>query len=140
MKIFDYVETLGANKFTHTHLIKLKRKCGKACEYGRAVKSVRLNWTAGIAHGLVKCRAEGGLHVRRKLYNKYSCFFFASAMQHILIREFVSFKPVGETDIDQSLFDVERICDLYIKVGLEEDHNLNKGVNTCDATFARQGF
>ena len=34
-------------------------------------------------------------------------------------------------EIDQLFHDVERICDLYIKAGSEDDPNLNRWVKAC---------
>ena len=51
--------------------------------------------------------------------------------QNILIRELMGLKQVNENEIDQLFHDVERICDLYIKAGSEEDQNLNKWAEAC---------
>ena len=89
LKMLDYVETLGPRKFTAAHLAtNLLRQCNKAGEFDRAIKSALLNWTAGVAHGLVKYGTEGGLDGWRKFYNKYMPL--ANDMQHILIRELVT--------------------------------------------------
>ena len=129
LKILDYVETFGIKKFIDTHFSNLIRQCNKAGELDRAIKGALLNWTVGIANGVVKCGTEGGLHAWRKVYNKYMPL--AHNMQHILIRELMSLKPVGAADIDQFFYDVERICDLYVKVGSKEDPNFNKWVKAC---------
>ena len=126
LRILDHVETYGAKRFTTAHLANLKSQCSKALEYDRAIKSALLNWTSGIAHGLVKYRVDVGLDAWRKLYHKYMPL--AVNMQNILIRELMSLKPVSETEVDQLFHDVERICDLYIKAGAEDDPNLNKWV------------
>ena len=55
----------------------------------------------------------------------------AHDLQNIFIRELVSFKPVNESDVDQLLYDVERIYDFYIKAGSEEDLNLSRWVKAC---------
>ena len=52
-------------------------------------------------------------------------------LQNILIRELMGLKPVGEADVDQLLYDLEPICDMYIKAGCEEDPNLNKLFKAC---------
>lgn len=51
--------------------------------------------------------------------------------EHNNKRELMNPKPVGEAEIDQLLYDVERICDPYAKAGSEEDPNLNKWVKDC---------
>ena len=88
IRVLDCVEKLGTKKFTITHLNNLQRQCSNAKEFDRAIKSALLNWTAGIAHGLVKYGTEGGLDAWRKLYNKYMPL--AHDMQNILIRELMS--------------------------------------------------
>ena len=124
LTILDYVETYGINKFTDYHFSNLKLQCEQAGEFDRAIQAALLNWTSGIAHGVIKYGVRGGLDAWRKLYNKYMPF--AYDQQHILIRELMSFKQVNENEIDQLFHDVERICDLYIKAGSEDDPNLNR--------------
>ena len=77
----------------------------------------------------MKYGVYGGLDAWRKLYNKYVPL--AYDQQHILIRELMSVKQVSEIEVDQFVHDVERICDLYIKAGSEDDLNSNRWARAC---------
>ena len=69
--ILDVREKLGSRKFTRKLLAEYHKDYLKIYEYDRAVKVALLNWTAGLAQGLVKYGNEGGLDAWRKMYNKY---------------------------------------------------------------------
>ena len=70
LKILDGVETYGSKTFTMVHLADLQLQCPKTDEYDRAIKNALMNWTAGIARGVVQYRVENGLDAWRNLYNK----------------------------------------------------------------------
>ena len=58
---FDEIEKLGNTKVDKLHIIKLAEEFPKVYEYDRAIKSALLNWTSGVAQGLVKPGVAGGL-------------------------------------------------------------------------------
>ena len=119
LEILDIVEKFGKRIFTTAHLKELKKKRPKAYQYDRAVNAALLNWTGGIAQGLVRFGTQGGLDAWRKLYNKY--IPLAEDMQGILIRQLMSIKPVAESEVDGLFDEVERIRELYIKAGSAEE-------------------
>lgn len=88
LAILDYVDTYGANKFTDDHLSNLKLQCEQAGEFDRAIRAALLNWTSGIAHGVVKYGVCAGLDAWRKLCNKYMPL--AYDQQNIWIRELMN--------------------------------------------------
>ena len=79
----------------------------KAEEFNRAIKAALLDWTSGIAKGLIRHNVINGLDAWRKLYHRY--IPFASDLQDILIRELYDLKPVSEADIDNLFDEVARI-------------------------------
>ena len=113
--ILDEMEQFGNTKVEKIRLNNLSEECPKVYEYDRAIKAALLNWTSGVAQGLVKHRVEGGMDAWRKLYHKYMPL--ADDLQSILIRQLMSIKPVTENDMDLLFEGIERIRDLYIKVG-----------------------
>ena len=117
--ILDEVEKLGNTKVDKLRIAKLAEEFPKVYEYDRAIKSALLNWTAGVAQGLVKHGLEGGLDAWRKLYHKYMPL--ADDLQNILIRQLMSLKQVAENDMDLLLEEIERIRELYIKVGSNDE-------------------
>ena len=78
-----------------------------------------MNWTSGVAQGLIKHGVDNGLDAWRKLYHKYVPL--AEDLQNLLIQELMSLKIVTEADVDQLFADIERIRDLYTKAGTDED-------------------
>lgn len=113
LRILDVVERFGKKTFTTVHLSRIKTRYPKASQYDRAVNVALLNWTGGIAQGLVRFGTQGGFDAWRKLYNKY--IPLADDMQGILIRQLMSIKPVTEGEVDGFFDEVERIRELYIK-------------------------
>ena len=53
------------------------------------------------------------------MYNKYVPL--ADDLQNILIRQLMSIKPVAEQDIDSMFDEIERIRELYIKAGSDDE-------------------
>ena len=119
LTILDKVEKMGANTFTNELLIELKIKYPKADEWNRVIMAALLNWTSGIAKGLVQHNVANGLDAWRKLYHRY--IPLAADLQDILIRELYELKPVNESEIDSLFDEVARIKDLYIKAGPSDD-------------------
>ena len=117
--ILDKVEKMGANTFTNELFTELKTKYPKADEWNRAIMAALLNWTSGIAKGLVQHNVANGLDAWRKLYHRY--IPLAADLQDILIRELYELKPVNESEIDSLFDEVARIKDLYIKAGPSDD-------------------
>ena len=115
----DKVEKMGGTTFTNEMLMELTIKYPKAGEWNKAIKAALLNWTSGIAKGLLQHNVANGLDAWRKLYHRY--ILLASDLQHILIRELYDFKPVSESDINSLFDEVARIKDLYIKAGPADD-------------------
>ena len=100
-------------------LKKLVAKYPKAKEFNRAVTAALLNWTSGIAKGLVQHNVANGFDAWRKLYHRY--IPLASDLQDIFIRELYDLTPVGESDVDSLFDEVARIRNLYIKAGPPDD-------------------
>ena len=69
--ILDAVERRDNRKYTTSDSAKLTLKVPKAIEYDRSIKVALLNWTSGIAQGLVEHGIECGFDAWRKLYNRY---------------------------------------------------------------------
>lgn len=109
------MEQSGDVKVTKEDLRDLVAQYLELYQYDRAVKFASLNYTTGVAHGRVKYGFEGGLDAWRKLYHRYVPL--ADDLQNIPIRELIVLKPVAETDVDNLFSEVERITELYIKVG-----------------------
>ena len=110
---------MGGRKFTRQLFAEHHKDYHKFYEYDRAVKVALLNWTAGLAQGLVKYGNEGGLAAWRNMYNKYVPL--VDDFQNILIRQSMGIKVVIEQDVD-SLFDEnERIREFYIKAGSDHE-------------------
>ena len=118
VSIFDTVEKLGNKKYTSSDLARFIKDLPEAMEYDRSVKAALLNWTPGIAQGLVEHGTECGFDAWRKLYNRYVPL--AHGMQTILLRQLMSIKPVAETDMDGLFVEIERIREQYIKVGSKD--------------------
>ena len=74
-----------------------------------------MNWTSGVAQGLVKHGTEGGLDAWRKLYHKY--IPLADDLHNILIGQLMSIRPVNEGDMESLFDEIERIREFYIKAG-----------------------
>ena len=119
LTILDKVEKMGTNTFTNQMLKELTGIYSKAPEYDRAIRAALLNWTSGIAKGLVQHNVANGLDAWRKLYNRY--IPLASDLQDILIRELYDLKPVSEAEVDSLFDEIARIRDLYLKAGPGED-------------------
>ena len=117
--VLDKVEKMGGATFTNELLAELTIKYPKAGEWNRAITAALLNWTTGIAKGLIQHNVANGLDAWRKLYHRY--IPLASDLQDILIRELYDLKPVSETEIDSLFDEVARIKDLYIKAGPSND-------------------
>ena len=115
----DDAEKLGAEKLTKEDLEDSAEHHPKAYEYDRAIKLAFLNCIIGLAHGRVKYGVEGGLDARRTLYHRYVPL--AENLQNIMVRELMSFKPLSEQDVDNLFAEIERITELYIKVGTDTD-------------------
>ena len=110
---------MGDITFTNDMLKTCSMKYLKAEEFNRAIKAVLLNWTSGIAKGLVQHNVTNRLDAWRKLYHRY--IPLASDLQDIFIRELYDLKPINETDIDSSFDELARIRNLYIKIGPSDD-------------------
>lgn len=115
LNILDEVEQRGDDKLTKTDLQDLANKRPKINQYDRAVWLALLNYTTGMAHGRAKYGVECGPNAWRKLYNWHVPL--ADDQQNISIRELIALKPVAETEVDNPFAEVERITELYSKVG-----------------------
>lgn len=71
MEILDEIEKLVNKTFIKEDMKRLIKEVLKAAEYDRSIEVALLNWTSGVAQGLVKYGTEGGLDAWRKLCNKY---------------------------------------------------------------------
>ena len=69
--ILDEIEKRGNTKVDKSKLNELAEEFPKIHEYDRAIEAALLNWTSGVANGLIKHGVEGGLDAWRKLYHKY---------------------------------------------------------------------
>ena len=119
LELLDVVEKRGKHKITRQLLSKIAKEYPKAYEYDRSIKAALMNWTSGVAQGLVKHGTEGGLDAWRKLYHKYMPL--ADDLQNIFIRQLMSIRPVNEGDMDSFFDEIERIRELYIMAGSDEE-------------------
>ena len=118
LDILDLVEKRGKHKFTKLLFNKMAKEYPNVCEYDMSIKAALMNLIPGVAQGLVKHGTEGGLDAWRKLYHKYMPL--ADDLQNILIRQFMSVRPVREHYMDRLFDELERIRELYIKVDSDE--------------------
>ena len=126
LEILDSVEKYGAMKFDNEKLKILTSKYHKVSEYNRAIKSLLLNYTTGIAKGMVEHGVENGLDAWRRLYHHY--IPLAEDLKKILMQELYALKPVTENEIDSLFMEVERITELYLKASITEDPMLEQWV------------
>ena len=119
LELLTEVEKSGADQFTNANYKELIRQCPKATEFNRALMSVLLNYTTGIAKGLVEYGAENGFDAWRRLYHHY--LPLAEDLQQLLIQELYSLPPVNEANIDTLFNKVERITEMYTKAGRVDD-------------------
>ena len=61
LDILDVMEKFGSRKFTRKIFAEYHKDYPNIYEYDRAVTVALLNWTAGLAQGLVKYGNEGRL-------------------------------------------------------------------------------
>ena len=83
--ILNAVERRGYAKYITSGLVKITQQMVKAIEHDRSIKVALLNWTSGIAQGLVEHGTESGFDAWRKLYNRYVPL--ADDMHIILMRQ-----------------------------------------------------
>ena len=129
LEILNHVETYGGEKFTNKYLHNLSKQKPKAYEYSRAIMAALMNWTGGIAKGLIKHGVDNGLDAWRKLYHKYVPL--AEDLHNILIQELMGLKRIVENDIDQVFADIERIRDLYAKAGTDDNDISDKWIRAA---------
>ena len=91
----DKVEKMGAQAFINELLQELISRYPKAAGWNRAIKAALLNWTSGIATGLVQHNVANGFDAWRKSYNRY--IPLASDLHDIMIRELYDLKPVNKS-------------------------------------------
>ena len=101
----------------------------KMAEYNRAVLAALLNYTSGIARGMVEYGVENGVDARRRFYYHYMPL--ADDLQQLLIQELYSLTPVNENGIDGLFNQVERITELYTRHGNAEDHMSEKWIKAA---------
>ena len=119
MDIITQVEKWGGDTFINQQLKETTRQYLKAAEYNRAIMSVFLNYTAGIAKGMVEYGVENGFDAWRRLYHQYVPL--AEDLSQILIQELYTLSPVSESNIGSVFNQVERITELYTTAGRPED-------------------
>lgn len=61
LDMLDVMQKRGKNKFNRHLFNKVAKEYPKVYEYDRSIKAALMNWTAGVAQGLVKHGTEGGL-------------------------------------------------------------------------------
>ena len=72
--------------------------------------SVLLNYTIGIAKGLVEYGTENCFDALRRLYHHY--LLLAEDLQQLLIQELYALIPLTENNIDNLFNKVERITEM----------------------------
>ena len=117
--LLDVVEKLGKEAFTNEQFQELASRCPKTKEYNRALTSALLNYTTGVAKGMMEYGVSNGFDAWRRLYNHY--LPLAEDLQQLLIHELYSLSPVNENNIDGLFNQVERIVELYTKYGRADD-------------------
>ena len=118
LKLLDTIEALGNNKYTNEQLQQIISIHPKVAEFEVAVRAALLMWTSGVANNLVRYSVCNGFDAWRKLYNKYVPL--AEDLRSIFIQELMALKPVGESELDAMFNEIERITDLYAKIGTKE--------------------
>lgn len=101
LKVMDHVESCSDDRFNNRHMKVLSEIYLKAYGYVRAVDAALLNWTDGVAQGLVEHGCENGLDAWRRFYNRY--IPGAEDLQGLLMEELMNLKPVGEQEVDYFL-------------------------------------
>ena len=119
MDILTELEKCGGETFSNAQLKELVRQCPKAAEFNRAILSLLLNYTEGIAKGMVEYGVDNGFDAWRRLYHHY--LPLADDLQQILIQELCGLQPVTEGNIEASFNQVERITELYTGAGKADD-------------------
>ena len=127
--IFTEIETEPTEKFTNAKLKEMVRQYLKVAEFNRAILSVPLNYTDGIAKGMVEYGVDNGFDAWRRLYNHY--LPFAEDLQQILIQELYSLLPGTENNTDTLFNQVERITELYTRVGKTDDAMSDKWIKVA---------
>lgn len=126
LNILDHVEAYGENKFSNINLKALADVYPKAYEYARAMQAALLNWTEGVAHGLVEHGCDNSFDAWRRLYNTYVPG--AEKLQSIFMEEFTILTPVTEHEVDPLFIEVERIMGCYTKAGAQGENINTRGL------------
>ena len=129
LELLDVVEKKRKHKLTRQLLSKVAKEYSKAYEYDLPTKAALMNWTSGVAQGLVKHGTEGGQDAWRKLCHKYMPL--ADDQQNIFIRQLMSIRFVNEGDMDSLFDEMERIRELYVKAGSNEEPMSERWLRTA---------
>lgn len=129
LDVLDHIESFGGEKLTNNYLANRSKQRHKVYEYSRVIKVALMNWTSGVAKGLIKHGVDNGLDAWRKLYYKYVPL--AEDLQNLLIQELMNVQIVTEADVDQIFVDIERIRDLYTKAGTDEDDSSDRWIRAA---------
>ena len=129
LDILTELEKEATEKFTNAQLKGLVRQYPKAAEFNRAIFSVLLNYTDGIAKGMMEYVVDNGFDAWRRLYNHY--LPLAEDVQQILIQELYALQPVTENNVDTLFNQVERFIELYTRAGKTDDAISDKWIKGC---------
>ena len=122
--LFTELEEAGASTIIKTQHKEMVQTYPRAAQCNRAILSALLNYTAGIARGMVEYGVENGLGAWRRLYHHYMPL--ADDVQHLFIQQLYVIIPVTENNIDGLFNKAETITELYASHGKAEDHMSEK--------------
>ena len=71
LKFLNEVEKNGSEMFTNGKFEEETRQCPKVAQFNRAILAALLNYTSGIARGMVEYGVENGIDAWRRLYHHY---------------------------------------------------------------------
>ena len=124
LHILDHVESYGDTEFIDKNLRTLSYIYPRSYECARTVNAALLNWTEGVAHGMVEHGCDNGLDAWRRLCHRYVPG--AEDLQHLLLEELLNLKPVNDTELDSLFTEIERIMGLHIKADAKGESTNNK--------------
>ena len=129
LKIITEIGKKGSNVFIDEQLEEEIKQRPKVSQFNRAILTALLNYTAGIARGMVDYGVENGFDAWRKFYHHHMPL--AEALQQLRIQELYAIRPVTENTIDSLLNKVERITELYTRHGAADDQISDKWIKAA---------
>lgn len=117
--VFDEREKIGLKTISNEQSRGLAAPCPKVAQFNRAMLSALLNYTSGVARGMVEYGVANGLDVWRRFFHRYMPL--ADDLQQVLMQELYSLTLVTETGVYALFNTVEKILELYARHGRAED-------------------